>query len=77
MCLKRASEDFFRGIPLSGPYDPTMAPRTVYHQGELEIQQRAGVRDLAAELQEYIRLAMPMQHAEFYAQQSMFFVGGR
>ncbi|KAG2454978.1 hypothetical protein HYH02_000804 [Chlamydomonas schloesseri] len=54
-----------------------MAPRTVYHQGELEIQQRAGVRDLAAELQEYIRLAMPMQHAEFYAQQSMFFVGGR
>ncbi len=54
-----------------------MAPWSIYHRGELEVQQRAGVLDLAADLADYIRPRMPTQHAEFYAQQSMFFVGGR
>jgi ferredoxin-NADP reductase/predicted pyridoxine 5'-phosphate oxidase superfamily flavin-nucleotide-binding protein len=51
------------------------AVATVFHAGELAIQERAGVREQMAGATAYIRDHMPEQHREFFHELPFFFLG--
>ncbi|WP_427982711.1 pyridoxamine 5'-phosphate oxidase family protein [Agarivorans sp.] len=48
----------------------------VFHQGELALQQKAGVKDKLGPIGEaYIRDYLPLQHQQFFTQQKVLFAG--
>lgn len=51
------------------------AAASIFHAGELAIQERVGVREQMAGAAAYIRDFMPEQHREFYHSLPFFFVG--
>lgn len=51
------------------------AAASIFHAGELAIQQRVGVREQMAGAAAYIRDYMPDQHREFYHSLPFFFLG--
>ena len=51
-------------------------PPALFHAGELEVQRRAGVRELVEGMaSRMIRDAMPLQHQQFFGQLPTLFVG--
>lgn len=51
------------------------AVKSVFHRGELALQQRAGVLEKMAARSQVIRSAMPDQHREFFSQLPFLIVG--
>ncbi|MGB7193014.1 MAG: pyridoxamine 5'-phosphate oxidase family protein [Collimonas pratensis] len=51
------------------------AGKSVFHRGELALQQRAGVLEKMAARSQVIRSAMPDQHREFFSQLPFLIVG--
>jgi predicted pyridoxine 5'-phosphate oxidase superfamily flavin-nucleotide-binding protein len=53
------------------------APRTVFHEGELAVQRRAGVADDAARVGRILMSWIPQDYADFLASQMFVVVAGR
>jgi predicted pyridoxine 5'-phosphate oxidase superfamily flavin-nucleotide-binding protein len=55
----------------------TTTPRTVFHEGELAVQRRAGVEAVAAKVGRYIHASLPPDHADFLSRQPFVVVAAQ
>jgi predicted pyridoxine 5'-phosphate oxidase superfamily flavin-nucleotide-binding protein len=63
---------------MSDRAEPGWPEGSPYHEGEREVQERAGTRELAEKIgRKVIRAFLPEQHREFYPQLPLVLLGGR